>query len=309
MVAFNSDSGDRLFDFLNGKGPSLRRLMVELWDEQASGIPLTAIEAAINGGTMNDTFAQLNQSYTAFINDVVGDYWNDAFLVGFNGLAPALADMGGVEFADVQRRLATWVSEHGGELIVELTSQQQQAIGNLLQYFTGVDPVNPRTFARYLRPAVGLTGRESQAVLNFRNSLRESGVTGDALVSQTNRYATRLHKVRAERIARTELAFAHNQSQVESVREAVELGYFPGGAVVKVWHTAEDERVCPRCGPLGGWKVLDGQGKPVKDAEAYTVGLEDTFPSDIRKPEAGTVLTPPLHPNCRCTILYETETA
>jgi hypothetical protein len=41
------------------------------------------------------------------------------------------------------------------------------------------------------------------------------------------------------------------------------------------WHTTEDERVCPECGPLDGltWEATDGP-------------------------------MPPLHVNCRCTRVY-----
>ena len=64
------------------------------------------------------------------------------------------------------------------------------------------------------------------------------------------------------------------------------------------WCTAEDERVCPWCGPVHG-KV---------------VGAEDNFfnQGDVLEAEGQTLAlnyraidVPPLHPNCRCFVRAE----
>jgi hypothetical protein len=70
------------------------------------------------------------------------------------------------------------------------------------------------------------------------------------------------------------------------MRNAVADGLIDG-VVVKKFSTAGDERVCPFCGPLDG-KV---------------VGLEETFPG-IGGLVPNTYV-PPVHPQCRCTIIYE----
>jgi hypothetical protein len=62
--------------------------------------------------------------------------------------------------------------------------------------------------------------------------------------------------------------------------------------VVKRFYTSLDERVCPICGPLHG----------------HVVGVDGTFPSTNIGPDGqqnASVLMPPLHPQCRCTILWE----
>ena len=76
--------------------------------------------------------------------------------------------------------------------------------------------------------------------------------------------------VRAEMIATTEVT----RAAVEGEREIVnELGR--QGALMKAIHqTAHDERVCPICGPRHGQEITDGR-------------------------------YPPLHPRCRCFVIYE----
>ena len=60
---------------------------------------------------------------------------------------------------------------------------------------------------------------------------------------------------------------------------------------VKVWCTADDERVCPVCGALDGMKI----------------GIDDDFPFRTKLQAPGIRRTPPAHPSCRCAVYYEEE--
>jgi SPP1 gp7 family putative phage head morphogenesis protein len=77
-------------------------------------------------------------------------------------------------------------------------------------------------------------------------------------------------KVRAEMIAATEVTRAFAEGNVEVWKASGVVGK-------KEWFTAEDELVCPICGPLAGTMV----------------GLEEGFA------EVG---NPPAHVNCRCWL-------
>jgi len=77
--------------------------------------------------------------------------------------------------------------------------------------------------------------------------------------------------VRADMIAVTETT----RAAVEGERAIVErLQKESGIAMVPVWQTANDERVCPICGPKHDKPITDGQ-------------------------------YPPAHPRCRCWVVYE----
>lgn len=71
---------------------------------------------------------------------------------------------------------------------------------------------------------------------------------------------------RAETFVRTETMYAYNT--------AAKAQYQKYGVEMVEWLTADDERTCPRCGPLNGEKFKVGEAPQT-----------------------------PLHPNCRCVLL------
>lgn len=85
-----------------------------------------------------------------------------------------------------------------------------------------------------------------------------------------------LTRVQSERITRTEVLKANNFGAVDAWEQS---GLVEG----KQWLTAEDDRVDPECARYNG-KII---------------GLKDYY----TKTEYDTVDEPPLHPNCRCTVL------
>lgn len=88
---------------------------------------------------------------------------------------------------------------------------------------------------------------------------------------------TAFDKARAEVIARTETTRAQNFASVEAWRESEQVEG-------KVWYTAEDERVDDECAALHGEEF--GLDENVDPGNSY-----------------GRVGGPPIHPNCRCTLL------
>jgi SPP1 gp7 family putative phage head morphogenesis protein len=81
---------------------------------------------------------------------------------------------------------------------------------------------------------------------------------------------------RTDRIARTETATAANQGTLEAYKQS-------GVVKKKEWITADDERLCDLCAPMDG----------------EVVNIDDNFSAGIS--------APPLHPNCRCTIVAAFE--
>lgn len=101
-------------------------------------------------------------------------------------------------------------------------------------------------------------------------SLEEGWSTDMLAAALEENYA--FDSARAETIARTEIAYADVQGNLE--------GYKASGVVQgKQWIIAQDE-YCDDCSELDG----------------VIVGLEDNFPGDGGD-------GPPLHPNCRCDVL------
>lgn len=84
---------------------------------------------------------------------------------------------------------------------------------------------------------------------------------------------------RALRIAVTEVTRTYAEANQIAADDLARE--WPGVRVIKEWHTNNDDRVCPICGPLHGERVAN----------------DESF---------GEFDNPPAHPNCRCWVTYRT---
>lgn len=162
---------------------------------------------------------------------------------------------------------------------VDMASEQAQALDLLVRYHSSADPIPAGELAARVRGFVGLTERETQAVLNFREAQLGAGATQSQVDALAARYESQLRQARSLRIARTELSFASNEAQADALDDARAQGLVSGD-VVKEWSTAEDEATCPVCSELDG--IVTSLGSDF--AEGYDA--------------------PPAHPSCRCVVLY-----
>ena len=124
--------------------------------------------------------------------------------------------------------------------------------------------------ARRIRGGIGLTERQSLALQRYRRGLSQ------LIDKRMNRYSKKLHKYRADRIARTELNRAANQGEIESWRQLADKGYIDRDRSEKCWMWPAMSK-CVAC------EELDGT----------CVSINESFSGAD---------TPPLHPNCMCTI-------
>lgn len=180
---------------------------------------------------------------------------------------------------------ARWAAKEAGTLIVEVVQDQVNVVREYVSR-AEMGEFTPQQVARGLRDTIGLTSQQSEWVRNFRDrrilDLMNQGRSFDEAFSAsetaTQRYHDRIHKYRTETIARTEILRASNEGRKEAWTQGVEEGFIDP-SWVKRWSTEFDNRTCEECAPL------DGETAPV---------LGDFAWGD-----------PPLHPNCRCTLLLE----
>ena len=180
---------------------------------------------------------------------------------------------------------ARWAEKEAGQLIVEVVEEQRQVVrGYVSSALMG--EYTPQQVARGLRSTIGLTQQQAGWVENFRQRQIDqrmgAGRSFDQAFAEsekaTQQYHDRIHKYRTETIARTEILRASAEGRKEAWQQGVEEGFIDP-SWVKTWSTEQDARTCDECGPL------DGETAPV---------LGD-FPWG----------DPPLHPNCRCTLLLD----
>jgi len=119
-------------------------------------------------------------------------------------------------------------------------------------------------------------------------TLSDGVANGESIPQLRKRVETifdEMKKYRSERIARSEVIRASNYGTEQAYKES-------GVVEAKIWLTAFDERTCEYCADMDGKTVdLDENFADKGDTIAgFAVDYED-------------VGAPPLHPNCRCTII------
>lgn len=180
---------------------------------------------------------------------------------------------------------AAW--DKSNKLVTQITEETRKALQRVTATAI-VEGIPPREAARIIKPMIGLTSRQAQAVMNYRGSLLQSGLSIEKVVQLSARYADRKLNERATTIARTEGIRAANDGQQSSWEQAASEGLIDTSRTRRVWIAADDERVCPICGALD-------------ETDAALTGY---FGLNLtrRNPRA-IVFSPPAHPRCRCTMV------
>lgn len=262
---------------LNGGEPAkwLAR-EVQSWGE----IDYADLEAAILDGRLNDLI-DWQSRYATAINETLAPQWAVAIAA-----ASKKASRGKIILSDTEDWVKAWLTNHGAELATRLSDESKKAIANVLLKWQA-ELLRPREMAYQIRPLIGLNERQTIANANYRAKLYrrliEEGVNPSKAAVRADkaavRYASKQHRYRAETIVNTELAFAYNQGAHEGVSRSIAGGYM--NHCEMVWTTAGTNRVCSRC-----------------------LELKDTVVG--RTNESGVTL-PPLHPRCRCAIMYRED--
>lgn len=131
----------------------------------------------------------------------------------------------------------------------------------------------------------------STTIERLRKTLGEGLLKGEGIDKLSER-VTEIYNTadenRAELIARTEVLQATNFATEEAYKQS---GIVKG----KEWLTAIDERTCSYCNEMDG-KVIELTKNYYEDGDNITTE-EGTF--EVNK----NISYPPLHPNCRCTLI------
>lgn len=200
--------------------------------------------------------------------------------IGVNTVPSGAVNM---TFDLLDRHVIQYAEQRAAVLVVEITEEMREAIRTeVVRAMSG--QYTAKQLKAKLSRIIPLHSRYANAVTGFEDRtlkryLRE-GMSLNRAMTQTQRlttrYARKLTVARAQNIARTEIMFASNEGQYIGHKLAQGAGILPVDAE-KEWVTAEDEDVCPTCGPLHGTRVA----------------LDAPFPTGR--------IVPPAHPSCRCT--------
>ena len=147
----------------------------------------------------------------------------------------------------------SWATEYSATLVTEITLETMEAIQAYIAQ--GIDAgKSVQKIGRELRPLVGLTEKQIFAVANFHEKLilERPEYTAARQRTMADTYARRLHRRRAETIARTETAAALTEGQRE--------GYAQMG--IKRLERVEDPDCCDICAEYSGkiYTIAEAQG-------------------------------------------------
>lgn len=278
----------KLRSYLDTSEPNLVYFLVNLWNAQGKAITYKEIREAILAGEINaDYLKQWQQDYNKFVVKHMLPAWEDAMRAATDEIAAKYADW---YFNPMSDGIKNWTETHSAEFVTNVTQTQIDGLRAVVERAARLEDRNVDMLARAIRPMVGLYKQQAEKNLKYYNNLLENGVKEEKALDLSIRYSARQHRYRGYLIARTELAFAYNQGSYEGVKQAQAKGYMRD--VVKIWCTADDERLCEECGALEGKAIaLDA------DFDIQTRLSSAAVPT-IRK-------VPPAHPSCRCGVLYK----
>ncbi len=178
-----------------------------------------------------------------------------------------------------------------GTLVTNVTDESRKAIKTAITL--SVRGKLDREETRWIiRQVIGLNNRQGTAVTNYATGLYQSdNPNADKLVAD---YSDRLLVSRADTIARTETMTAANYGQVDAWGAMQDAGYLPPDFQME-WLVTDDDRLCDDCAPMDGQQV--GVGSQFEQTE------KGVLPSDREPYNGPEVDAPPLHENCRCTLV------
>jgi HK97 family phage portal protein len=166
------------------------------------------------------------------------------------------------------------------------SAMKELGVGN---DFTFTDAMEKTLKKWNIKLAGGITKTTKEDLKRILEDSVSGGIGYDKTVEKLNEYFGYAEETRAERIAQTETIRIANQASTE--------GWIQTGVVdEKEWYTAEDERTCEYCSEMDG-KVIGLEDNYFEQGDIISVG-DKSMSLDYSD-----VGEPPLHSNCRCTLL------
>lgn len=272
-----------LRSFLDQNEPGLVRILMNTWRSQGNAITYKELREAILAGDINPEWLEdWMQDYSRLVADHLLPAWENAIEEAFKEKAAKYPLWNYDPVSDGVRR---WVESHSAEFVTNVSTTQIEGLRAVVQRAAVLEDLTVDELARVIRPMVGLTKPQAAANMNYYETLLAHGTSQKRARDLSARYAAQQHRSRAYTVARTELATAYNAGAHEATKQAQAMGYL--GEVMKIWCTAFDERVCATCGAM----------------EGVEAAMDEEF--NGASPSWSTRLHPPVHPGCRCAVIYQ----
>lgn len=284
---------NKLKSFLDTNEPELAYLLQNTWNAQGRAITYKELrEAILNGEIDEKIIDDWMQDYSKFVQLHLAPLWRTAMVTANELLTSKKPSF---IFDPMNAGVIGWTEKHAAEFVTSVTMDQVKGLREVIKMATQTG-MNVDQLSRAIRPMVGLNWQQSRANMRYFENMVNSGTSYTTALDKAIRYSARQSRYRGYMIARTELVFAYNQGSLYGVEQAQAQGLM--GDVVKIWCTAEDERTCEIC------SGLERESKAAIE-EYGGIGLRDDFDFKTKLNNIGIKRTPPAHPHCRCSVIYQ----
>ncbi len=286
---------DALDAFLADRDQKPIRFLCRFWGDQQDAITYRELRSIITDEEDPEKlFDDWFQDYSKLIQERITPLWEEAFKSSWR-YHPQLKNLDiTFELQSSDASVRSWITNRTAELVTAVTETQKDAVKYLIAEGKSAQ-MGSSELARYIRPAVGLTRQQSASNLRLYQTAKEQlradhpRMSNESIERKARAIATRdaqrKQMRRAETIARTELAFAYNEGNDEMVRECISAGLLP--KMKKVWCTGGGN-ICSVC----------------EDLDGSAVEMDTEFSGKLGR-RTYTALIPPIHPNCKCVVMYE----
>ena len=281
----------RLNDFLDSKSPEVATIFEELFKNQQDSVTDVELEEAVRTG-FEGNIEKWSEEYKTFVKNQYMPIFKEAVKVG----AKEIEQKYSISLDFNNSQIKSWLESYSEKFLNSMVDEMKRTISTILEKCEEKG-MAPKEIAQFIHPTIGLYPKQAIANWNFqqhhgkiiyiepttkvqKSPLRKNAFPEDEI--EALKYALEQIKQRAQMIVDTGLATAFNIGLHEIIRKAIELGLL--GRVEKTWVTAKDQKVCKRCWLLSG--VTIDFFEKFYESEVYTGEI------------------PPLHPNCRCAVVY-----
>lgn len=190
---------------------------------------------------------------------------------------------GDAAFNLTNRHALRFLEGRGAELVRNITAETRAGVRAIVRDMIrgGAGTKNVGSAVSKLGDLVGLSERDTRAVISRVAAMRTQGVSESVIAREQQKMVDRYLERRGHLIARTEGMRAEAEGVMSAWKQATDDGLLPKGATRK-W-IAEGPNVCVVC--------LDLE-------KLAPVGLDQPFFTK----EHGAIWAPPAHPACRCVL-------
>lgn len=320
---------------LEKKDSELTRLLKQLSAQERT--VRNAFLSFINVVTSDEVFKEINNflragniegalnvvdSYIVRVSDVLTRVFIDVGDVETAALTQSLGIAAvGISFDPTDSTTVEIMRTNKLSFIQNITEQQRIATRQaLVRAFTLGE--GPRKTALAFKNSIGLTGKQEQAIENYKRLLKTNStqaltrelrdrrfdpsirraielddlLTNNQIDKMVARYRARMLQFRAENVARTEGVRAVSSARDLALRQMLEVTGMPETRVIRIWNRVPDDRTRDEHNKMQGQKV--GLNEVFIDSAGNIL----RFPGDPRAPLSTTA-------NCRCIIIIQFKSA